>query len=64
VAAALAATVAAWQASRRLGVALAVATALLTVSVVYCQMHYAVDAIAGLLVGALAAVAGIAAAAA
>jgi len=64
VAAALAATVAAWQAARRLGVALAVATALLTVSVVYCQMHYAVDAIAGLLVGALAAVAGIAAAAA
>lgn len=58
VAAALAATLAAWQASRRLGSALAVATALLAVSVVYCQMHYAVDALAGIVVGALAGLAG------
>lgn len=62
VAAALAATIAAWAASRRLGAMLAVATALLTVSVVYCQMHYAVDALAGLAVGALAAVIGMTAA--
>ena len=58
VAAALAATIATWAASRRLGAVLALATALLTVSVVYCQMHYAVDAVAGLAVGALAAAAG------
>ena len=58
VAAAFAATIATWAASRRLGAVLAVATALLTVSVVYCQMHYAVDALAGLAVGALAAAAG------
>jgi membrane-associated phospholipid phosphatase len=31
---------------------LAVPTVLLTVAVVYCQMHYGVDAVAGLLVGA------------
>ena len=58
VAAALAATIAAWQASRRLGGILVVATTLLTVSVVYCQMHYAVDALAGLAVGGAAALAG------
>jgi membrane-associated phospholipid phosphatase len=29
----------------------AIPTALLTIGVVYCQMHYAVDAVAGLLVG-------------
>lgn len=51
VAAALAATVAAMQASRRLGLILLVPTLLLTVGVVYCQMHYGVDAIAGLVVG-------------
>jgi membrane-associated phospholipid phosphatase len=51
VAATLAATIAAWRGSRTVGVVLAVPAALLTVSVVYCQMHYAVDAIAGLLVG-------------
>jgi membrane-associated phospholipid phosphatase len=51
VAASVAATIAAWRASRRLGLALVVPTALLTVGVVYCQMHYAVDAIAGLGVG-------------
>ena len=58
VAAALAATIATWAASRRLGGVLAVATALLTVSVVYCQMHYALDAVAGLAVGVVAAAVG------
>jgi membrane-associated phospholipid phosphatase len=53
VAASLAATITSWRASRRLGMALALPTALLTVGVVYCQMHYAVDAVAGLLVGAV-----------
>jgi membrane-associated phospholipid phosphatase len=51
VAASVAATIAGWSASRRLGVVLLVLTALLTVAVVYCQMHYAVDALAGLVVG-------------
>jgi membrane-associated phospholipid phosphatase len=51
VAASVAATIAGWSASRRLGVVLLVLTALLTVAVVYCQMHYAVDALAGLGVG-------------
>ena len=51
VAAAVAATLAAARSSRRLGIALALPTALLTVGVVYCQMHYAVDALAGLVVG-------------
>ena len=31
-------------------------TVLLTVGVVYCQMHYAVDALAGLAVGVIVAV--------
>jgi hypothetical protein len=34
---------------------LAIPTLLLTVGVVYCQMHYGVDALAGLMVGALVA---------
>jgi len=51
VAAALAATLAAMRASRRLGLVLLVPTALLTLGVVYCQMHYGVDALAGLAVG-------------
>ncbi|HEX7337907.1 MAG TPA: phosphatase PAP2 family protein [Gemmatimonadales bacterium] len=51
VAAAVAATLAAARSSRRLGSALAIPTFLLTVGVVYCQMHYAVDAIAGLALG-------------
>jgi hypothetical protein len=51
VAASVAATIAAWKASRRLGLALMAATTLLTVAVVYCQMHYAVDAGSGLVVG-------------
>jgi membrane-associated phospholipid phosphatase len=49
VAAAVAAAVAAWRGDRALGAALAPPTLLLTVAVVYCQMHYAVDALAGVL---------------
>ncbi|MGH7508408.1 MAG: phosphatase PAP2 family protein [Gemmatimonadales bacterium] len=52
VAAAVAATLAAARTSRRLGLWLSAPTLLLTVSVVYCQMHYGVDALAGLVVGA------------
>jgi len=51
VAATVAAALAAAQGSRRLGIALSVPTVLLTVAVVYCQMHYAVDALAGLAIG-------------
>ncbi|MGH7581882.1 MAG: phosphatase PAP2 family protein [Gemmatimonadales bacterium] len=58
VAATVAATIGGWRASRRLGVILAVPTAFLTVAVVYCQMHYAVDAISGVVLGVV--VAGIA----
>jgi membrane-associated phospholipid phosphatase len=50
VAAALAATLAAMRASRRLGLVLLIPTALLTIGVVYCQMHYGVDVLAGLAV--------------
>ena len=57
VAAALAATLAAARSSRRLGLLLLVPTMLMAIAVVYCQMHYGVDALAGLLVGV--AVAGI-----
>lgn len=57
VAASLAAALAAAMASRRLGVVLLIPTFLLTVGVVYCQMHYAVDALAGLVVGAAVAAA-------
>jgi membrane-associated phospholipid phosphatase len=53
VAAALAATLVAAQISRRAGLLLAIPTLLLTVAVVYCQMHYGVDAVAGVLVGGL-----------
>jgi membrane-associated phospholipid phosphatase len=52
VAAALAATLSAGRGSRALGWTLAVPTVLLSIAVVYCQMHYGVDAIAGLLTGA------------
>jgi membrane-associated phospholipid phosphatase len=52
VAAAVAATLSAGRGSRRLAGIMAVPTLLLTVAVVYCQMHYGVDAIAGLLTGA------------
>jgi hypothetical protein len=50
VAATFAATIATWQGSRKAGMVLVIPTLLLTVGVVYCQMHYAVDAIAGLAV--------------
>ena len=50
VAATVAATIAAWQGDRRAGVLLLIPTLLIAVGVVYCQMHYAVDAVAGLLV--------------
>ena len=53
VAAALAATLAAARISPRLGLILSLPTLLLTVGVVYCQMHYGVDALAGLAVGGL-----------
>jgi membrane-associated phospholipid phosphatase len=56
VAATVAAAIAAAKGSRRLGLVLLVPTVLLTVGVVYCQMHYAVDALAGLAVGAAVAV--------
>ena len=41
-----------WPVSRRWGTGLAIAAAFLTVGVVYCQMHYGVDALAGLVVAA------------
>jgi membrane-associated phospholipid phosphatase len=53
VAAALAATLSAARVSRSLGLFLSVPTLLLTVGVVFCQMHYGVDALAGLAVGGL-----------
>lgn len=53
VAASVAAALAATMGSRRLGAVLLIPTVLLTVGVVYCQMHYAVDALAGLVVGAV-----------
>jgi membrane-associated phospholipid phosphatase len=55
VAATVAAALAAAQGSRRLGLILLLPTLLLTIGVVYCQMHYAVDAVAGLAVGTLVA---------
>ncbi len=54
VAATVAALLAGWRASRGLGLLLLPPTLLLLVAVVYCQMHYAVDALAGLGVGLLA----------
>lgn len=55
VAATVAAALSAARGSKGLAWALALPTVLLTVSVVYCQMHYGVDAVAGLLVGAIVA---------
>lgn len=51
VAATIAAAMAASRSSRRLGLALVLPTILLTIGVVYCQMHYGVDAVAGIVVG-------------
>lgn len=53
VAAAVAATLAAARSAPRLGLLLVVPTLLLTLGVVYCQMHYGVDALSGLAVGVL-----------
>ena len=57
VAATVAAALTAAMGSRWLGFLLVVPTLLLSIGVVYCQMHYAVDALAGLAVGALVAAA-------
>jgi membrane-associated phospholipid phosphatase len=57
VAAAVAATLASGRGSKGLAWTLALPTVLLTVAVVYCQMHYGVDALAGLLVGMVVAAA-------
>jgi membrane-associated phospholipid phosphatase len=51
VAGTVAAAITGWQGSRRLGLILLIPTVLLTVGVVYAQMHYAVDALAGVVVG-------------
>jgi membrane-associated phospholipid phosphatase len=55
VAATVAATIGAWRGIPRLGMVLLVPTALLTVAVVYCQMHYATDSLAGVLTAFLVA---------
>jgi membrane-associated phospholipid phosphatase len=52
VAAALTATLAAGRISQRAGLILFIPTLLLTLGVVYCQMHYGVDALTGLVLGA------------
>lgn len=54
-AASAAATISAWRGSRALGALLVLPTVLLSVGVVYCQMHYGVDALAGLGLGILVA---------
>ena len=51
VAATTSAVIAAWLGSRRLGYFLMIPALLLAIGTVYCQMHYAVDASAGLLTG-------------
>jgi membrane-associated phospholipid phosphatase len=55
VAASAAATISAWRGSRTLGALLVLPTVLLSVGVVYCQMHYGVDALAGLALGVVVA---------
>jgi membrane-associated phospholipid phosphatase len=57
VAAAVAATLSAARGTKGLAWALGPPTVLLTVAVVYCQMHYGIDAVAGLLVGMIVAAA-------
>lgn len=54
VAATIAATSGAWRGDRRLGLVMLVPALLLIVSVVYCQMHYGVDALTGIGVGMVA----------
>jgi membrane-associated phospholipid phosphatase len=53
VAATVSALIAGWLGSRTLGWILAIPTVLLTIGVVYCQMHYAVDAVAGVALGSV-----------
>lgn len=55
VAATVAATIGAWRGSPRLGLIMAIPTALLAIAVVYCQMHYVIDSAAGVIVGAVVA---------
>jgi membrane-associated phospholipid phosphatase len=54
VAAAVAATVALWYVHRPLSLAVLLPTALLIISTVYCQMHYAIDAATGFALGVTA----------
>jgi len=58
VAATVAATLALWYVYRPLGLAVVIPTILLVISTVYCQMHYAIDAAAGLAIGAAAGLVG------
>lgn len=51
VAATVAATIGAWRGSHRLGLVMAIPTALLAVAVVYCQMHYVIDSATGVILG-------------
>jgi hypothetical protein len=51
VAATVAAAVASWRVDRRLGAWLVIPTVLLTIGVVYTQMHYVVDAVTGVALG-------------
>jgi membrane-associated phospholipid phosphatase len=55
VAASLAATLALWRTWKPVGAIFTVPLILLVVATVYCQMHYGIDATAGLAVGAVAA---------
>ncbi len=59
VAATVAATVALWHQWRRMALVVIVPTILLIVGTVYCQMHYGVDAAAGLVVGVVAGIVGV-----
>jgi membrane-associated phospholipid phosphatase len=60
VAAAVVAVGATFLVSRRLGLLLVVPAVLLTIGTVYCQMHYAIDALSGLAVGGMVLAAGFA----
>lgn len=51
VAASTAAVIGAWLGHRRLGLCMAVPAMLLAIATVYCHVHYAIDAAAGLLTG-------------
>jgi membrane-associated phospholipid phosphatase len=53
VAAALVAAFATWRGARTLGLILAVPSLLLVVAVVYCQMHYAMDSLAAVVLAAV-----------